>query len=75
MTIQQILEHLLRSRLYRSRVYIKTDAGVLGDVRVEDVRYAGSQSFVVVSERATPEATFCIPLCRIRRVSGEDEAA
>lgn len=75
MTIVQVLEHLLRSRLYRSGVLIRTDAGDVGDAIVHDVRYQGSQSFVVVSLRRTPEALFCIPLARIRRVSGEDEAA
>ncbi len=68
MTIQQIIERLLRSRLYKTGVAIETDTGEIYQGRVKEVRYDGSRSFVVVTPAGlTQPAT--IPLARITRVA------
>jgi hypothetical protein len=74
-TIQQIIERLLRSRLYRTGVLIRTDEGESADLLVHDVRYEGSRSVVVVARRGSPQARFSIPLSRITAVRDGDEAA
>lgn len=62
MSIQQIIERLLRSRLYRTGVSIETDSGQRHEGLVQEVRYDGSRSFVVVEDGLK------IPLSRITRV-------
>jgi hypothetical protein len=71
--IQQIIERLLRARLYSREVVIRTDAGVSHGVLVHEVRYEGSRSFVVVSEKEHRDSVFCIPLTRITHVAPEPE--
>ena len=67
MNIQQIIERLLRSRLYRTGVEIEMDSGEAHRGLVEDVLYDGSRSFVVVRQRgATP---LRLLLAHIARVS------
>ena len=50
MGIQQIIEKLLRSRLYRTGVEIEMDSGETHWGLVKDLQYAGSRSLVVVTE-------------------------
>ena len=72
MTIQQIIEGLLRARLYRLPVVIRTQGGASRGGVVRDVHYDGSRSFVILSDGDHPESDLSIPLSRITSV---DEAA
>lgn len=72
MTLQQIMEQLLRSRLYRTGVVIRTENGEAHDVLVRDVLYEGSRAFAIVAARARPRQEFRIPLARITGVTGRE---
>ena len=72
MTLQQIMERLLRSRLYRQRVRIETDSGERHEVLVRDLRHEAACSVVVVATDGRPRAEFCIALHRIVAVAGVD---
>ena len=65
MTIQQIIERLLRARLYRTLVSVETDSGETREGLVQEIRYDGSRSFVLVgpAHRGSPGRR--IPLARI----------
>lgn len=67
MTFQQIIERLLRSRLYRVGVVLELDDGETRRGFVKDLVYDGSNSLVVVSE-SDPKAGRPLPLARITRV-------
>ena len=61
-TIQKIIESLLRARLYRRDVVLRLRSGETHRLRVNDVRYDGSASSVLVSRAGNPRRTFEIPL-------------
>ena len=62
MTIQKIIESLLRARLYRLRATLRLRNGEEQVLRVRDVRYQGSRSSVLVSRPDGPRSTWSIPL-------------
>jgi hypothetical protein len=64
--IQQIIERLLRARLYRTGVEIEMDSGEAHRGLVEEVRYDGSRSVVIVARRG--EAAAQLLLAHIVRV-------
>lgn len=66
MTLQQIIETLLRSRLYRTRVSVENAAGEVTEGLVQELRYDGSRSVAVIADAGVrPHA---IPLATIARV-------
>lgn len=67
-TLQTIIERLLRARLYRIGVVIRTEDGENHAVHVRDVDYDGSRSRVLVRPEGLGECDFSIPLSRIRDV-------
>jgi hypothetical protein len=67
-TLQTIIERLLRARLYRVGVVIRTEDGENHAVEVRDVDYDGSRSRVVVRREGHGACEFTIPLSRIREV-------
>jgi len=64
-TIQKIIESLLRARLYRLRATLRLKSGHEQTLRVADVCYQGSRSSVVVSRPDRPRQTWSIPLCEV----------
>jgi hypothetical protein len=68
LTLQQIIETLLRSRLYRTGVAIETDDGELHEGFVQELRYDGSRSMVLVGSKAPGSRADRIPLAHITRV-------
>jgi hypothetical protein len=67
LTLQQIIETLLRSRLYRTGVAIETDDGETHEGFVQELRYDGSRSMVLVGAKAGAGGDR-IPLAHITRV-------
>lgn len=67
-TFQQIIEQLLRSRLYRIGVILELDDGETRTGFVKDLVYDGSNSLVVVAEDGEPRGGRPLPLSRITRV-------
>lgn len=74
MSIQKIIEALLRARLYRLDVLIRTQEGASHDVLVREVRYDGSRSFVVVENPQDGRGAFPIPLHSITGVAATHAA-
>lgn len=70
MTFQQIIERLLRSRLYRVGVVLELDEGETrtGLVNVKELIYDGSRSTVIIADPLQGKGTVTIPLSRISRV-------
>ena len=67
-TFQQIIEQLLRSRLYRIGVILELDDGETRTGFVKELVYDGSNSLVVVAEDGEPRSGRPLPLSRITRV-------
>jgi hypothetical protein len=67
MTYQQIIERLLRSRLYRVGVVLELDDGETRRGFVQELRYDGSRSTVVLAEEGERRGR-PLPLARITRV-------
>ena len=65
MTIQKIIESLLRARLYHLRATLRLKSGDEQVLRVADVCYRGSRSSVVVSWPDRSRGTWSIPLCDV----------
>ena len=68
MTYQQIIERLLRSRLYRIGVILELDDGETRTGYVKELVYDGSNSAVVVAEAGEARTARRLPLSRITRV-------
>ena len=74
-TIQKIIESLLRARLYHLRARLRLRSGDEQVLQVQDVCYRGSRSRVVVSRPERPRETWSIPLDEVVTADcGESEA-
>jgi hypothetical protein len=67
-TFQQIIERLLRSRLYRVGVILELDDGETRTGFVKELVYDGSNSLVFVTEPGEPRTSRPLPLSRITHV-------
>lgn len=65
MTIQKIIESLLRARLYHLHARLRLRSGDEQVLQVRDVRYRGSRSSVVVCRPDLPRQTWSIPLDQV----------
>ena len=75
MTLQLIIERLLRSRLYRTGVVVELDSGEMSQGFVKDMVYDGSRSIVVVADPKTSRSGRRIELARISRVESSNPDA
>lgn len=69
MSLQKIIEMLLRSRLYRTGVAVETETGETVEGLVQELRYDGSRSVVVIAAKDAARVTARIPLSTITRVN------
>lgn len=74
-TIQKIIESLLRARLYHRRATLRLRNGHEQVLRVQDVCYRGSRSSVVVSRPDRPRETWTIPLDQVITADCRDSDA
>lgn len=72
MTLQKIIETLLRSRLYHTGVAIETETGETVEGLVQELRYDGSRSVVVIAAANAARLAARIPLTSITRVQPQN---
>jgi hypothetical protein len=68
LTIQQIIESLLRSRLYRTAVTVEMDSGATHSGCVAEIRYDGSRSVVLLEDAAAGGEPTPLLLAHVSRV-------
>ena len=68
LTIQQIIESLLRSRLYRTPVTVEMDSGATHCGCVADIRYDGSRSVVLLEDAVAGGEPTSLLLAQVARV-------
>ncbi len=69
MTFQQIIERLLRSKLYGTPVILELETGETSSGAVKDLVYDGSRSEVVLDSLAGTRGPRRLRLASIRRVA------
>jgi len=67
-TIQQIIESLLRSRLYRLPVIVEMDSGAAHSGCVAEIRYDGSRSVVLLEDPGASGEPTSLLLAQVARV-------
>ena len=69
MTIQKIIERLLRARLYRQEALVRLRSGARHRLRIAELQYDGSRSAVLVHRPDAPRRPWSIPLREVEAVS------